>query len=77
MKCTNEMQYNELSDEACDLWYTLSKNEKDILNELVKVFKWTQEAKPWIQDSVLRNKLDHLVPKLTRDHIFFQPERKN
>lgn len=75
MNCTDETQYNNLEEEACDLWYTLSKEEKDILNELTKLFRLVQTAKPWIQDSNLRKELDLIVPKISRDQIFFQAER--
>jgi len=72
MNCIDETQYNNLEEEALELWYTLSKEEQDILNELTKLFRLVQTAKPWIQDSNLRNKLDLIVPKISRDQIFFQ-----
>jgi hypothetical protein len=72
MNCIDEMQYNNLEEEALELWYTLSKEEQDILNELTKLFRLVQTAKPWIQDFNLRNELDLIVPKISRDQIFFQ-----
>lgn len=75
MKCIDEEQYKNLEEEALDIWYTLSKEEKDILDELTKLFRWIQTAKPWIQDSSLRSELDLIVPKISRDQIFFQHGR--
>lgn len=70
MNCTNEDQYDDLADEAADLWYNMTIDERKMIEELALTFRLIQQSKAHIQDMKLRSRLDQIVPKINRDHIF-------